>query len=68
FPYDLVTKNNHFRGKRKHCFYFKLENLNRLLFSTTLSLGWAYSSLGICSLLLAALPFPSSSWVGIAHL
>jgi len=26
----LVTKNNHFRGKKKHSFYFKQENLNRL--------------------------------------
>jgi len=27
----LVTKNNHFRGKKKHSFYFKQENLNKLL-------------------------------------
>ena len=27
----MVTKNNHFRGKKKHSFYFKQENLNRLL-------------------------------------
>jgi len=27
----LVTKNNHFRGKKKHSFYFKQENLNRLI-------------------------------------
>ena len=26
----MVTKNNHFRGKKKHSFYFKQENLNRL--------------------------------------
>jgi len=26
----VVTKNNHFKGKKKHFFYFKRENLNRL--------------------------------------
>ena len=29
-------KNNHFEGKKKHPFYFKLENLNRLLLVVTL--------------------------------
>ncbi len=27
----MVTKNNHFREKKKHSFYLKLQNLNRLL-------------------------------------
>jgi hypothetical protein len=27
----LVTKNKHFRGRKKHSFYFKQENLNKLL-------------------------------------
>ena len=27
----MVTKNKHFRGRKKHSFYFKQENLNKLL-------------------------------------
>ena len=39
----MVTKNNHFRGKKKHSFYFKQENLNRLLGSAEVVYGYELS-------------------------
>lgn len=40
----MVTKNKHFRGRKKHSFYFKQENLNKLLVNSKVAIRGRHSA------------------------